>query len=65
LIGFGSGIYDGHHHKLLLDLADFIFSTFGAPKFIANEEFIAKNHSILRERLKKKGFANRKYIVYR
>lgn len=66
LIGFGSGIYDSHHHKKLLDLADqlpqvknkkaFLFSTFGAPKFIATQEFILKNHIILREKLLKKGF---------
>jgi len=42
LIGFGSGIYGGKHHKLMLDLADklqqitnrkaFIFSTSGNLK---------------------------------
>ncbi|MBP7174919.1 MAG: flavodoxin, partial [Thermoclostridium sp.] len=66
LIGFGSGIYDGHHHKKLLDFADqlpqvknkkaFLFSTFGAPKLIANREFVLKNHLILKEKLLKKGF---------
>lgn len=66
LVGFGSGIYDGHHHTDLLAFADrllqakngqaFLFSTFGAPKFIATQEFILKNHSLLREKLMKKGF---------
>lgn len=66
LIGFGSGIYDSHHHMMILDLVDqiprvenkkaFIFSTFGAPKFIANEKFILKNHFMLREKLQTKGF---------
>ena len=67
LIGFGSGIYSGKHHELLLDLADelprvtnkkaFIFSTCGAPmKFMEldKEEFLkytSKNHSSLKEKL--------------
>ncbi len=60
LIGFGSGIYFGKHHKSLLELADklpqatdkkaFIFSTSGqtgnASRF----------HKQLREKLKSKGF---------
>jgi flavodoxin len=60
LIGFGSGIYFGKHHKSLLELADklpqvtnkkaFIFSTSGrtgnASKF----------HKQLREKLRAKGF---------
>jgi flavodoxin len=62
LIGFGSGIYGAKHHKLLLDLADtlpqvtngkaFIFSTsaiMGAAK-------VAKDHSLLREKLESKGY---------
>ena len=66
LIGFGSGIYDFKHHKLLLDLADklpkvterkaFIFSTSGAPVdsrvFRNTREF----HTPLREKLKSKGY---------
>jgi flavodoxin len=66
LIGFGSGIYDGHHHNVQLDLAiklptlknkkAFIFSTTGAPKFIANEEFMRNNHSKMREILESKGY---------
>jgi flavodoxin len=60
LVGFGSGIVYGKHHKLLLDFADklpqvtnkkaFIFSTSGqtgnGPKF----------HKNLREKLESKGF---------
>jgi flavodoxin len=60
LIGFGSGIYGGKHHKALLDLADklpqvtnrraFIFST------SSDLEPLAKNHSALREKLQSKGY---------
>ena len=60
LIGFGSGIYGGEHHKALLDLADelpqvanrraFIFST------SSNLEPLAKNHSALRGKLQSKGY---------
>lgn len=59
LIGFGSGIYSGKHHKTLLTLADelppvtdrkaFIFSTSGLRE-------LAKNHSLLREKLQFKGY---------
>ena len=60
LIGFGSGIYGGKHHKALLDLADklprvtnrkaFIFST------SSDLEPLAKTHSALREKLQSKGY---------
>ena len=60
LIGFGSGIYDEKHHKLLLDLADkvpqintgkaFIFSTSGVIRQFS------KKHSSLREKLQSKGY---------
>ena len=60
LIGFGSGIYDGKHHKTLLDLADklpqvtnrkaFIFSTSGWTRYTA------ENHSLLTEKLQSKGY---------
>ena len=60
LVGFGSGIYDEKHHKLLLNLADklpqvtnrkaFIFSTSGMTR-----EFV-KAHSPLREKLQSKGY---------
>ena len=62
LIGFGSGIYGAKHHKYLLDLADelprvdnkkaFIFST----SAILGEEKVAKDHSLLRDKLQSKGY---------
>ncbi|MDP4094961.1 MAG: flavodoxin family protein [Bacillota bacterium] len=66
LIGFGSGIYGGKHHKLLLDFADklpkvtdrnaFLFSTFGAPGIVVNKKFISNNHKELRKKLQAKGY---------
>ncbi len=72
LIGFGSGIYSGKHHQVLLNLADklpqvtnrkaFIFSTCGAPmKFMELDRayftrYVAENHSLLREKLQSKGY---------
>jgi len=66
LIGFGSGIYDGKHHKALLDFADklpqvtnskvFIFSTCGIPVFGMTEEVIVENHSLLSKKLQSKGY---------
>jgi flavodoxin len=60
LIGFGSGIYFGKHHKSLLELADklpqvtnkkaFIFSTSGQTGRTA------RFHKQLREKLQTKGF---------
>jgi flavodoxin len=62
LIGFGSGIYFGKHHKSLLDFVDrlpvlrnkkaFIFSTSGLRKI----RFIHKFDKPLREKLQRKGF---------
>ena len=62
LIGFGSGIYSEKHHESLLDLADrlpqvtnkkaFIFST----SAIIGEDKVAKDHSLLREKLQSKGY---------
>jgi flavodoxin len=62
LIGFGSGIYDGKHHKSILDFADklpkvtnrkvFIFST----SAMMGEAKVAQDHSILREKLRSKGY---------
>ena len=62
LIGFGSGIYSEKHHISLLDLADklppvtnkkaFIFST----SAIMGEAKVAKDHSLLREKLQSKGY---------
>jgi flavodoxin len=66
LIGFGSGVYDGHNHMYQLNLADkmpditykkvFIFSTTVAPKFLITDKFIKKNHLLLREKLQAKGY---------
>jgi flavodoxin len=66
LVGFGSGIYGGKHHKTLLVLADrlpqvtngkaFIFSTCGVPAMGMTEEVVAENHAMLREKLQSKGY---------
>jgi flavodoxin len=66
LIGFGSGIYDGHHHNSQLDFVDklpitknkkaFIFSTTGAPKFVVNDNFVKQNHALIKEKLESKGY---------
>ncbi len=58
LVGFGSGIYSATFDASILDLADrlpqvnnknaFLFSTYGAPAFIANREFVENNHSQIR-----------------
>lgn len=66
LIGFGSGIYSATFDPSILTLADrlsyaagkkaFLFSTYGAPAFIANREFIEKNHQQIREKLRLKGY---------
>ncbi|MGY5873916.1 MAG: flavodoxin family protein [Candidatus Thorarchaeota archaeon] len=62
LVGFGSGIYDAKHHKILLDLADklpqvtnknaFIFST----SAIMGKDKVAKDHETLREKIQSKGY---------
>jgi len=66
LIGFGSGIYSATFDPSVLTLADrlsfaagkkaFLFSTYGAPAFVANREFIGKNHQQIREKLTVKGY---------
>ena len=66
LVGFGSGIYSATFDPSVLDLADrlprlrnkkaFLFSTYGAPGFVANREFIEKNHRQIREKLQAKGY---------
>lgn len=66
LVGFGSGIYSATFDASLLDLADrlpdaagknaFLFSTYGAPAFIANREFVEKNHQQIRNKLQAKGY---------
>jgi flavodoxin len=62
LVGFGSGIYGGVHHKSILELANklpevadkkaFLFSTSGGGE--ANNK--RKNNSTLREKLESKGY---------
>jgi flavodoxin len=72
LIGFGSGVYDGKHHRSLFELVDklpqvagkkaFIFSTCGIPGVFSKtlislgEETAAEQHLELREKLKSKGY---------
>ncbi len=66
LVGFGSGIYSATFDPSVLDLVDrlpraegknaFLFSTYGAPAFVANREFIEKNHEQIREKLQAKGY---------
>jgi flavodoxin len=66
LVGFGSGIYSTTFDASILDLADrlpqvnnknaFLFSTYGAPAFIANREFVENNHSQIRKKLMSKGY---------
>ena len=66
LVGFGSGIYSATFDPSVLDLADrlpnaggknaFLFSTYGAPGFVANREFIEKNHEQIRKKLQAKGY---------
>lgn len=62
LIGFGAGIDSGRHYKPLLDLVEtltkvsnksaFIFST----SAIQGEAKVAKDHSLLRQKLQSKGY---------
>ena len=66
LVGFGSGIYSATFAPSVLDLADrlqhaagkkaFLFSTYGAPAFVANREFVEKNHDEIRKKLQAKGY---------
>ncbi|WAC05315.1 MAG: flavodoxin family protein [Methanoregula sp.] len=66
LVGFGSGIYGATFDPSVLKLADrlpqvtgkkaFLFSTYGAPAFVANREFIEKNHEQIRKKLHVKGY---------
>ena len=62
LIGFGSGIYDGMHHKKLLDLAERLPDTDGKKAFlfstsaIVNEDKVTKDHTALRNVLRRKGY---------
>jgi flavodoxin len=66
LVGFGSGIYSATFDASILGLADrlpqvnnkkaFLFSTYGAPAFIASREFVENNHSQIRKKLMSKGY---------
>jgi flavodoxin len=60
LLGFGSGIYDGKHHKAVLDLADKIPTVTDKKAFIFSTSFntweYKKSHSSLREKLESKGY---------
>jgi flavodoxin len=66
LVGFGSGIYSGTFGRTVLTFADslpqsegkraFLFSTYGAPGFFANREFVLKNHAEMRDKLQAKGY---------
>lgn len=59
LVGFGSGIDSEKHYQILLDLADKLFPVKNKRAFIFSTSAIAetaKNHSVLREKLKSKGY---------
>lgn len=70
LVGFGSGIYSSKHHESIIELVDklseekdkktFIFSTCGVPVVIGGQktldDYAVKAHSLLREKLKAKGY---------
>lgn len=60
LIGFGSGIYGGKHHKSLFDLVDIIPQVTNSKAFIFStcsfQREVPKNHKILREELESKGY---------
>lgn len=58
LIGFGSGIYFGKHHKTLIDLAQKFPAQSQAKAFIFSTNGIGNTsqHSALRQILKEKGF---------
>ena len=66
LVGFGSGIYFGKHHKSLLNLIDrlpmqkakkaFVFSTSGMRNGIAQRPYGGDFNKPLREKLLGKGF---------
>jgi flavodoxin len=59
LVGFGSGIYDGKHHKELLDLADKLPKVSNKKAFLFSTSFdkrVAMIHSSLKEKLESKGY---------
>ena len=59
LVGLGSGIYCGKHHKDILDLADKLPQVANKRAFIFSTSFDSrrvKTHSLLREKLQSKGY---------
>lgn len=62
LLGFGAGIDSGRHYKPLLDIADKLPKVNNKPAFIFSTSAIqggakvAKDHSILRQKLQSKGY---------
>jgi len=61
LVGFGSGIYYGKHHKDLLKAIDNLFSVKNKKAFVfstsgTGEKNISKNHRLIKEKLIAKGF---------
>lgn len=59
LVGLGSGIYGGKHHKDILDLADKLPQVANKRAFIFSTSFDSrkvKTHSLLREKLQSKGY---------
>jgi len=62
LVGFGSGIYDGMHHRALLAFADSLPEARGRKAFlfstsaIVNSDKVDKDHSAIRTRLQSKGY---------
>jgi len=60
LIGFGSGIYGGKHHKSILDLVDKLPQVYNKRAFIFStctfKRDLKKNHSTLKEKLQSKGY---------
>ncbi|HOO28075.1 MAG TPA: hypothetical protein PLU43_06390 [Lachnospiraceae bacterium] len=57
LIGFGSGIYGGMHHRNILDLTDTLLRTDGAKAFIFSADrgprFLVENESFLQNKTQK------------
>ncbi len=61
LVGFGSGIYYGKHHRDLLNLVDNLPSAGGKKAFIfstsgTGEKNIKRNHRLIKEKLVVRGF---------
>lgn len=61
LVGFGSGIYYGKHHKDLLSVVDNLFSVKNKKAFVfstsgTGEKNIKRNHRLIKEKLVVRGF---------